>query len=67
MNNIKNSEQNSLDSRSLRDNFKNIKEFMDAENMDGGKSEEAQNENRNRDLRDNFKHIQEFMNGQKYK
>lgn len=65
MNNIKNSEQNSLDSRSLRDNFKNIKEFMDAENFDGGKSDAAQ-EQKNRDLRDNFKHIQEFKNARHY-
>lgn len=67
MNNNKNSEQNSLDSRSLRDNFKNIKEFIDAENFDGGKSDEVLQENKNRDMRDNFKHIQEFMNAQHYK
>lgn len=67
MNNIKNSEQNSFDSRSVRDNFKNIKEFMEAENFDGGKSDEAQKEKESRDLRDNFKHIQDFMNAQHYK
>ena len=59
MNNFKDSEQNSLDSRSVRDNFKNIKKFMDAENFDSSSSNQDQTKN-NKDLRDNFKNIQGF-------
>lgn len=64
MNNFKNSEQNSLDSRSLRDNFKNIKKFMDAENFDSSNKEDQTASNK--DLRDNFKNIQGFKDVRNY-
>ena len=65
MDNFKNNEQNNQDIRALRDNFKNIEEFMGAQNYGNKDTDEDQIQN-NRDLRDNFKNIQEFMNAQHY-
>lgn len=57
LNNYKKDEQNKVDERDLRDNFKHVKA------NDSGEKRIQEN----RDLRDNFKNIQEFMNDQKYK
>lgn len=65
MDNFKKNEQNNKDSRVLRDNFKDIEEFMDTQNYGNKSAEEAQIQS-NRDMRDNFKSIQEFMNAQHY-
>lgn len=56
MDNMKNNEQNKNDVRALRDNFKDIKKFMDDENH-GNKCTDGNQEQKNRDLRDNFKNI----------
>lgn len=60
MDNFKNDAQNKQDSRELRDNFKNIQEFMNAQGYEykGANDDQMQ---QNRDLRDNFKDIQEFV------
>lgn len=65
LDNFKNNEQNNQDNRILRDNFKDIEEFMDAQNYGNKNADEAQIQS-NRDMRDNFRNIQEFMNGQHY-
>jgi len=57
LDNSKNNEQNNQDSRTLRDNFKNIEEFMEAQSYGNKDSDEVQIQ-KNRDLRDNFKNIQ---------
>lgn len=60
MDKFKKSEQNNQDNRVLRDNFKDIDEFMETQNYGNKGIEEAQLQS-NRDLRDNFKNIQEFI------
>ncbi len=65
MDNFIKNDQNNKDSRALRDNFKNIKEFMNAQSYGNKERDEEQMQN-NRDLRDNFKNIKEFMNHQQY-
>jgi len=59
---IKNTGCNTMDSRDLRDNFKDIQKFMDAENIDGSKTGSKKQIQNNRDLRDNFKNIRGFTN-----
>lgn len=65
MDNFRNSEQNNQNSRELRDNFKNIEEFMNSQSY-GNKDNEEKQLQQNRDMRDNFKNIKEFMNKQNY-
>ena len=56
MDKFKKNEQNSHDNRILRDNFKDIDEFMEAQNFGNKETDETQAQS-NRDLRDNFKNI----------
>lgn len=60
MDNFKNDAQNKQDSRELRDNFKNIQEFMNAQGYEYKDTDDEQMQ-QNRDLRDNFKNVQEFV------
>lgn len=66
MDNIKNNGQNSNENRALRDNFKNIQEFMSDQNYRDSNDEEEEQLENNRDLRDNFKNIREFMDAKHY-
>lgn len=61
MDKFKKNEQNSQDNRILRDNFKDIDEFMETQNIGNKETDEAQAQ-RNRDLRDNFKNIHRHPN-----
>jgi len=65
LDNFKNNVQNNQDVRELRDNFRNIKEFMNSQSY-GNKETDDEQIQRSRDLRDNFKNIKEFMDRQHY-
>lgn len=61
MDKFKKNEQNSHDNRILRDNFKDIDEFIGTQNFGNKETDETQVQS-NRDLRDNFKNIHRYPN-----
>ena len=65
MDHIRNDEQKSDSSKDLRDNFKNIQEFMNAQNYDRENLKETSGSD-DTESRDNFKNIQKFMNARNY-
>lgn len=56
MDKFKNNEQNNHDIRATRDNFRNIRGFMNDQSY-GVKDSDEEQIQRNRDLRDNFRNF----------